>query len=74
MTLLTKGQTNRLLGYPPDARLLIINADDFGMCHAFSIRSAKLCLGVNNPGVYEDSMHFFGQRDGVWYYVVVKFR
>lgn len=28
------GQTNRLLGYPPEARLLIINADDFGMCHA----------------------------------------
>ena len=28
------GQTNRLLGYPPDARLLILNADDFGMCHA----------------------------------------
>ncbi len=26
--------TNRLLGYPPEARLLIINADDFGMCHA----------------------------------------
>ncbi|MBN2503437.1 MAG: polysaccharide deacetylase family protein [Anaerolineales bacterium] len=26
-------QTNRLLGYPDDARLLIINADDFGMCH-----------------------------------------
>ena len=25
--------TNRLLGYPPDARLLIVNADDFGMCH-----------------------------------------
>ena len=23
-----------LLGYPPDARLLIVNADDFGMCHA----------------------------------------
>jgi predicted glycoside hydrolase/deacetylase ChbG (UPF0249 family) len=29
-----KGQTNRLLGYPVDARLLIVNADDFGMCHA----------------------------------------
>ena len=29
-----KCQTNRLLGYPVDARLLIINADDFGMCHA----------------------------------------
>jgi predicted glycoside hydrolase/deacetylase ChbG (UPF0249 family) len=27
-------RTNRLLGYPDDARLLIINADDFGMCHA----------------------------------------
>jgi predicted glycoside hydrolase/deacetylase ChbG (UPF0249 family) len=26
--------TNRLLGYPADARLLIINADDFGLCHA----------------------------------------
>jgi len=26
--------TNRLLGYAADARLLIINADDFGMCHA----------------------------------------
>ena len=29
-----EGLTNRLLGYPADARLLIINADDFGMCHA----------------------------------------
>jgi predicted glycoside hydrolase/deacetylase ChbG (UPF0249 family) len=28
------GLANRLLGYPPDARLLIINADDYGMCHA----------------------------------------
>ena len=28
------GQTNRLLGYPADAHLLIINADDFGMCHS----------------------------------------
>ena len=36
MTLLNKSQTNRLLGYPVDARLLIINADDFGMCHAIN--------------------------------------
>lgn len=28
------GQTNRLLGYPADARLLVVNADDFGMCQA----------------------------------------
>jgi predicted glycoside hydrolase/deacetylase ChbG (UPF0249 family) len=34
MTLLNERQTNRLLGYPDDARLLIVNADDFGMCHA----------------------------------------
>lgn len=27
-------RTNNLLGYPNDARLLIINADDFGMRHA----------------------------------------
>lgn len=27
-------RANRLLGYPDDARLLIVNADDFGMCHA----------------------------------------
>ncbi|CAN5742916.1 hypothetical protein BH24CHL4_BH24CHL4_24340 [soil metagenome] len=31
---LNERQTNRLLGHPDDARLLIINADDFGMCHA----------------------------------------
>lgn len=26
-----------LLGYPPDARLLIVNADDFGMCHSINV-------------------------------------
>ncbi|MCY3960016.1 MAG: ChbG/HpnK family deacetylase [Chloroflexi bacterium] len=26
-------QANELLGHPADARLLIVNADDFGMCH-----------------------------------------
>lgn len=30
----TYHQANRLLGYPADARLLIINADDFGMCNS----------------------------------------
>jgi predicted glycoside hydrolase/deacetylase ChbG (UPF0249 family) len=34
MKLTNQSETNRRLGYPADARLLIINADDFGMCHA----------------------------------------
>lgn len=29
--------TNRMLGYPDDARLLIVNADDFGMSHAANV-------------------------------------
>src|SRR5688500_18597377 len=32
---------NRLLGYPDDARLLIINADDFGMCHAINAATLR---------------------------------
>jgi chitin disaccharide deacetylase len=36
MTMNTRNttRTNSLLGYPADARLLFVNADDFGMCHA----------------------------------------
>ena len=34
MSSLPSSQTNRLLGYPDNARLLIINADDFGRSHA----------------------------------------
>jgi len=34
MTPSHRSQTNRLLGYPDDARLLIINADDLGRAHA----------------------------------------
>jgi chitin disaccharide deacetylase len=30
-------RANDLLGYPADARLLIVNADDFGMCHAVNV-------------------------------------
>jgi predicted glycoside hydrolase/deacetylase ChbG (UPF0249 family) len=39
-----KNHNARLLGYPDDARMLIINADDFGMCHAINeaiLRSIK---------------------------------
>ena len=31
-----RGIANRLLGYPDDARLLIVNADDFGMYAAIN--------------------------------------
>ncbi len=41
-----KGQTNRLLGYPQDARLLILNADDFGVCHAVN----EAIIGVLKAG------------------------
>jgi predicted glycoside hydrolase/deacetylase ChbG (UPF0249 family) len=34
MSHLPNSQTNRFLGYPDDARLLIINADDLGRSHA----------------------------------------
>jgi len=34
MNQLNSSLTNRMLGYPDDARLLIINADDFGMCNS----------------------------------------
>jgi predicted glycoside hydrolase/deacetylase ChbG (UPF0249 family) len=44
---LTPGQTNQLLGYPADARLLIINADDFGMCHAVN----EAIFGVLQTGI-----------------------
>jgi len=35
-----------------------------------------LCCGPaqNNPFVGYDVVHFFGERDGVWYYVVMTFR
>jgi predicted glycoside hydrolase/deacetylase ChbG (UPF0249 family) len=41
------GQTNQLLGYPADARLLIVNADDFGMCHAVN----EAILGTLKAGI-----------------------
>src|SRR5713226_8484424 len=36
MSQLQGSETTRRLGYPADARLLIINADDLGMCHAIN--------------------------------------
>jgi hypothetical protein len=67
---LNPGQTNRLLGYPSDARLLIINADDFGMCHAVNeavisalekgmLRSTTLMVPC--PWALH-AMHFLGEH------------
>ena len=70
MTLLNHGQTNRLLGYPVDARLLIINADDFGMCHAINeaifraLKKGVLCsatLMVPCPWALH-AMHFLADH------------
>jgi chitin disaccharide deacetylase len=67
---LSPGQTNRLLGYPEDARLLIVNADDFGMCHSVNeavfralerglLRSTTLM--VNCPWALQ-GMHFLADH------------
>lgn len=39
---MTAKQTNAaLLGFPDDARLLLINADDFGMCHSINVATVE---------------------------------
>jgi predicted glycoside hydrolase/deacetylase ChbG (UPF0249 family) len=43
----TNSRTNQLLGYPADARLLIINADDFGMCQSVN----EAILGTLKEGI-----------------------
>jgi predicted glycoside hydrolase/deacetylase ChbG (UPF0249 family) len=70
---LNKSQANRLLGYPLDARLLIINADDFGMCHAVNeavfraFQNGMLCsttLMVPCPWALH-AMHFLADHPEV---------
>jgi hypothetical protein len=55
------------LGLSYDGKILLLPYEDIprGLCCG---------LGVNNPGALDDSMRFFGKRDGAWYYAVVKFR
>ena len=61
VNLIKSHQTNRLLGYPQDARLLIINADDLGMCNSvneaiFAVLKAGIrstSLMVTCPGTLQ---------------------
>lgn len=51
----TGGEVNRLLGFPADACLLIINKDDLGMCHAvneasfIALQSGLACSATLMP-------------------------
>ncbi|MEO8288492.1 MAG: polysaccharide deacetylase family protein [Chloroflexota bacterium] len=73
MRRLQKSETNRILGYPDDARLLIINADDFGMCHATNaaifrtLKEGVVCsttLMVPCPWALH-AMHWLQENPGV---------
>lgn len=55
---MNKPLTSRLLGYPADARLLILNADDFSVCHSIirallagPIRSTTLMTSCPEEGI-----------------------
>ncbi len=65
--------TNKILGYPPDARLLLVNADDFGMyasindgvvraCQEGVVRSTSLMLPC--PGAV-DAIRRVGEIPGI---------
>ncbi len=73
MSHVQKSETNKLLGYPVDARLLIINADDFGMCHAIndailrSLTDGVVCsttLMVPCPWALH-AMHLLGENPAI---------
>lgn len=55
------------LGLSYDGRFLLLPYEDIarGLCCGFA---------SNNPTTLDDSIYFFGKRDGTWYYAVVKFR
>ncbi len=59
----------QLLGYPADARLLIINADDFGMCHAENVatmtgleQGAFCCSTIMVPCAWFEEAAAFARR------------
>ena len=73
MSQLPVGETNRLLGYPGDARLLLVNADDFGMYESINrsiyramregiVRSTSLMVPC--PGA-QDAMRLLGDHPDI---------
>jgi hypothetical protein len=60
-------QKDSRIGLSYDGKILPINYQN--VAH-------DLCCGPtqNNPSMGNDAIKFFGERDGVWYYVVMKFK
>lgn len=54
------------IGISYDGKVLPLQYQD--VAHGLCCEPAQ-----NNPSVGENSLSFFGKRDGLWYYVVVKF-
>ena len=48
-------EANRLLGYPADARLLLINADDFGMYPAINAAVVRAFRDQDDTYIGESS-------------------
>jgi predicted glycoside hydrolase/deacetylase ChbG (UPF0249 family) len=73
MSHLHASDTNRRLGYPADARLLIINADDFGVCHAVNAAIFRSLTGgiVTSTSVMAPcpwalhAMHLLGEHPDI---------
>jgi len=52
------GQTNQLLGYTANARPLIVNADDFGMCHNdYGFLDSYSLDPFNKAALYAELLH-----------------
>jgi hypothetical protein len=55
------------IGVSYDGKILPLNYEDVA-------RYMCCSPAMNNPSMDSDDIRFFAKRDGVWYYVVVKFR
>ena len=48
------------LGYKPTDKLLVVNGDDAGMCHAANLATTECLAGVNRRGIAENGSITFG--------------